>query len=175
MQGTWVWSLIQEDSTCCRQLSLCTTAAEACAPQPVLCNKRSHHNEKPGHRNLSVASTHLNWRKPSCSNAAQPKINKKKKGRNRESSALEGERKLVSKPVGWVCGLACLWILIKVHCISSVQFSRSVVSDPLQPHGHVASWWLCLVRLLLMGIRGGLVFTLEGNAVMNIFFFFNNL
>ena len=46
------------------QISPCVTTAE-----PVLCNKRSHCNEKSAYRNS---------RKPSCSNKdlAQPKINK---------------------------------------------------------------------------------------------------
>ena len=49
MQGTGVRSLVWEDFTCCRQLSLCTTTTEAL--EPVLCNRRSHHSEKPKHHN----------------------------------------------------------------------------------------------------------------------------
>ena len=60
MQGTQVLSLVQEDSTCCG-------ASKARVPQllrpmrlePVLCNKRSHCNEKPAL---------CNWRKPAHSN-----------------------------------------------------------------------------------------------------------
>ena len=33
------------------QLSLCTTTTEPARLEPVLCNKRSHRNEKPVHRN----------------------------------------------------------------------------------------------------------------------------
>ena len=81
MQGMWVRSLLKEDPTCHRAvkpttnapqpmnphsrahepqlLSLCVTATEACMVQllkpaclePVLCNKRRHCNEKPGHQN----------------------------------------------------------------------------------------------------------------------------
>ena len=42
----------------------------------MLCNKRSHHNGKPVHRNKRVAFTLHNWRKSLCSNEdpAQPKI-----------------------------------------------------------------------------------------------------
>ena len=36
--------------------------------EPLLHNKRSHCNEKPKHRNSSVAPTCRNYRKPSCSN-----------------------------------------------------------------------------------------------------------
>ena len=35
------------------QLSLCTTTTEARVPEPVLCNKRSHRNEKTSHCNYS--------------------------------------------------------------------------------------------------------------------------
>ena len=65
MQGTWVRAVVQEDTTCHgvakpvrvpQLLSLCSRARK---PQllkpawlePVLCNKRSHCNEKPVHRN----------------------------------------------------------------------------------------------------------------------------
>ena len=71
MQGTQVWSLIQEDPTCLRATKPVRHNYWACAlepashnywarvPQllkpvrlePVLRNKRSHHNEKPVHRN----------------------------------------------------------------------------------------------------------------------------
>ena len=52
MQGTQVWAPVREDPTCRR-------ATKSRAPQllkparlePVLHNKRSHHNEKPAHRN----------------------------------------------------------------------------------------------------------------------------
>ena len=51
MQGTQVRSLVQEDPICCG-----TTKHHnywsPCTLEPVLCNKRSHHNEKPMHRGL---------------------------------------------------------------------------------------------------------------------------
>ena len=56
MQGTVVQSQVWEDPTCFgatkpehhnyRSLS---------APEPVLCSKRSHHNEKPAHCNQRAA------------------------------------------------------------------------------------------------------------------------
>ena len=46
MQGTWVRSLIWEDSIC--QM---TTTTEPMTPESVLCNQRSHRNEKPVHSN----------------------------------------------------------------------------------------------------------------------------
>jgi len=64
MQETQVWSLIQEYPTCHRATKPMCHDCWACAPgfwnhnywcpstlEPVLCNKRSHHNEKPTHRN----------------------------------------------------------------------------------------------------------------------------
>ena len=64
MQGTWVRALVQEDSTCCGATKLMRHNSWACvleptshnywspcALQPVLCNKRSHCNEKPTRHN----------------------------------------------------------------------------------------------------------------------------
>ena len=57
MQGTRVRSLVREDPTCCGATKpMCYLA---CVPQllkpaylePLLLNKRSHHNEKPVHLN----------------------------------------------------------------------------------------------------------------------------
>ena len=69
--NAWTQSLVHSNSTCCRAtkarvpqiLTLCSRAREsqllslsgtllkpACL-EPVLCNKRSHHNEKPMHHN----------------------------------------------------------------------------------------------------------------------------
>ena len=82
MQGTWVQSLVQEDSTCpCHRamkpqltqqpqllkpehsrahepqlLSLCA-AAETSAPKPVLRDKRGHCRDTPVHHNLRVAAS----------------------------------------------------------------------------------------------------------------------
>ena len=44
MQGTRVWPLIHEDSTCCRATKPSYTTSEDL--ERMLCNKRSHHNEK---------------------------------------------------------------------------------------------------------------------------------
>ena len=59
MQGTRVRALVQEDPTCCRATKPVCHNYWALMPQllkpahlePVLCDKRSHHNEKPTHRN----------------------------------------------------------------------------------------------------------------------------
>ena len=71
MQGTRVRALVREDPTChgatkpvCHNYGTCALEPvshdyRACEPQllkppclaPVLCNKRSHRNEKPVHRN----------------------------------------------------------------------------------------------------------------------------
>ena len=52
MQGTWVWSLVQEDSVCHRATKpVSRHYRSACALEPMLCNKRIHLNEKPSHCN----------------------------------------------------------------------------------------------------------------------------
>ena len=59
MQGTQVRSLVQEDPTCCGATKSVSHNYWARVPQllkpvrlePVLRNKRSHHNEKPTHHN----------------------------------------------------------------------------------------------------------------------------
>ena len=59
MQGTWVQSLVWEDSTCCAATKPKCHNYWACVLQlqkstclePVLHNKRRHRNEKPVHRN----------------------------------------------------------------------------------------------------------------------------
>ena len=59
MQGTWVRALVQEDPTCRGATKPVHHNYWAHMPQllkpahlePVLHNKRSHHNEKPAHCN----------------------------------------------------------------------------------------------------------------------------
>ena len=68
MQGEPVQSLVQEDPICCRApkpmphnyrvLRQKTLKTESL--QLVFLNKRSHHNEKPAHRNQGVALAHRN-------------------------------------------------------------------------------------------------------------------
>ena len=57
-QGTWILSLVQEDPTChgATKSGLHNYSAYALEPgwaphalNPVLANKRDHHNEKPAH------------------------------------------------------------------------------------------------------------------------------
>ena len=50
-QETPVQSLVQEDPTCRRATKPMCHHYGACALQPVLCNKRGHHDEKPAHDN----------------------------------------------------------------------------------------------------------------------------
>ena len=55
IQETWVPSLVQEDSTyhkatkpmCHDYWVVCHNCWSLCTIEPVFCNKRSHHNEKP--------------------------------------------------------------------------------------------------------------------------------
>ena len=59
MRGTWVQALVREDPTCRGATKPVRHSYRAHMPQllkplrlePVLCNKRSHRNEKPMHRN----------------------------------------------------------------------------------------------------------------------------
>ena len=64
MQGTQVWSLVQEDSMCHRATQLVLhNYRSLCAQEPVLSNNRSHRNEKPAHCNeeqLQLATTREN-------------------------------------------------------------------------------------------------------------------
>ena len=56
MQGTWVWSLVQEDATCHRATKPVSRHYRSPrALEPMLCNKRNHLNEKPTHYNERVA------------------------------------------------------------------------------------------------------------------------
>ena len=50
VQGTWVQVLVREDSTCCRSSK--PVHCKYWSPStldPMMCNKRSHYNEKPMH------------------------------------------------------------------------------------------------------------------------------
>ena len=83
MQGKWVPSLVQEDPTCCGATKPLHHNYWAHVPQllkpmrlePVLHNKRSHHNEKSVHCNEEplLATTRENLR-----TAIKTKNNKKK-------------------------------------------------------------------------------------------------
>ena len=66
VQGTWVHSLVQEDSICLR-----TT-------KPMFHNRRSHCNEKPMHHER-VGPAHCNQRKPRHSNEGPVQLKTKKK------------------------------------------------------------------------------------------------
>ena len=81
MQGARVRTLGLEDPTCCRATKarvpqLLSLPSRVCEPQllkpthlePVLCNKRSHHNEKPTDHDKEKA--HAQQRRP---NAAKNK------------------------------------------------------------------------------------------------------
>ena len=79
MQGTWVRSLVQEDSTCCQaskpplscDLHLLSPRAATEALEPVLHNRRSYHNEKLLCRNQSspclpqLGKAHAQQQRPS--------------------------------------------------------------------------------------------------------------
>ena len=60
MQGTWVHFLVWEDSTGCGTTKTVCHTYRAFTLEPVLCNKRSYHNEKPAHHNQRVAPVRHN-------------------------------------------------------------------------------------------------------------------
>ena len=69
MQGTWVRSLVHEDSTCCRATKPVFHSYWDCALESKLHNKRSHGNKKPGHHSpqLEKACTER-WRPSTAKN-----------------------------------------------------------------------------------------------------------
>ena len=100
MQGTGLGSLVQKDSTCCRTTKPMGHSYWASTLQPVkrncwaprlqllksdrlesvLCNKRSHHSEKPQHGNEEESPLTTTREGPrSSEDPAQPNIKKKKK------------------------------------------------------------------------------------------------
>ena len=72
-----------EDPTCLGVAEPVSHNYGTWALEPVLCNKRRHHSEKPEHCNDRVAPAHHKWRKSPCSNedSVQQKKKKKKKSR----------------------------------------------------------------------------------------------
>ena len=68
MQGTSVRSLIQKDPKCCEATKPAGHNYWDCTLEPVLCNSRSHLNEKPTHGKKRAAPAHHNQRKPTLSN-----------------------------------------------------------------------------------------------------------
>ena len=58
MQGTQVRSMKFLHAV--RQLAPCAATTEPMCLEPMLCNKKSHHNEKPMHRNYGVAPAFCN-------------------------------------------------------------------------------------------------------------------
>ena len=79
MLGTQVQALVWEDSTCCgaakaHELKL----LKSMHLEPMLCNKRSHCNNRPVHRNEELSPLAIIMTKLAHSNEdpAQPKINK---------------------------------------------------------------------------------------------------
>ena len=79
MQGSRVQSLVQKDPTCLGAAEPVSHNYGTWALEPVLCNKRRHHSEKPEHCNQRVAPAHHNWRKSPCSNEDSVQQKKKKK------------------------------------------------------------------------------------------------
>ena len=68
MQETWVWSLVQEDSTCRGAANWRTETAEPVRPEPVLCNRRQRRSEKTEHRSQEQAPLNTTWKGPRESN-----------------------------------------------------------------------------------------------------------
>ena len=102
MQGTWVWSLVWEDPTCCGPTKHTHHNHWACRPQvrkpmyqePVLHSQGSHHSKRPAHPIWRGAPA-LTARGSPCRRSkdpAQPKPNDcKKKKRDSPTSPLGNE------------------------------------------------------------------------------------
>ena len=92
-RGVLPWWFSGKESACqCRRYGLnpwsrkiphamehlgpCGQLLSPCSREPVLCNKRSPHNEKPEHHNYRVFSPQLEKSPHSNKDPAQPKINK---------------------------------------------------------------------------------------------------
>ena len=75
MQGTWVPSLIQEDSTCLRATKPIHHNYHDTCLEPVLGSKRSHRKEKPAHRDTTRESPPYGNEDP-----AQPRTDKNHTG-----------------------------------------------------------------------------------------------
>ena len=81
MQESQVWSLVQEDPTCCRATKPVRHKYwRLCALEPMLGNKRSHCNEKPTHSSEEWPQVATTRKKPiSNEDVAQSKISKQNK------------------------------------------------------------------------------------------------
>ena len=94
MQGTHVRSLSGKILHALEQLSPGATNTEAHILEPVLCNKRSHRNERP-HTAMKSSPVRSKWRKPSHSNEdpVQSKLTdlKKKKTKRKYSGIRQTE------------------------------------------------------------------------------------
>ena len=105
MQGTWVRSPGREDPHAVKQLSPCATTTEPAlySPratttevahlEPVLCNKRSHHNEKPAHCNKEEPLLNATRESPRAATKTQCSQNKQT-NKKTVSKLGQGEQKL---------------------------------------------------------------------------------
>ena len=78
MQGTWVWSLVQEDSASYwAAKALCHNYWSLSALEPVHYHRRSHRGERPARHRLRAAPPRCSQGEPACSSEdpAQPKVN----------------------------------------------------------------------------------------------------
>ena len=80
MQGTGFLSLVWEDPTCCGATKLVCYNYWAHEPRAYAGNKRSHHSEKPVHRDEEEPLLIATREKPAWNSEdpVQPKINKRK-------------------------------------------------------------------------------------------------
>ena len=79
MQGTWVWSLVREDSVCCRATTPMSHDFWACTLE-VVNYKRSYFKEKPVHCNEEwLPSPHLLQPEKATVRQQRPSASKKRK------------------------------------------------------------------------------------------------
>ena len=108
MQGTWVWSLVLEVPRVYGSESVYRNYWCPSALEPVLCNRRSHHNKPLLH--YGAAPARCDSRKPACSDKdrAQPKPNKYKElGAPSEAQLGVGRvlRSIILKQLMYVCNV----------------------------------------------------------------------
>ena len=124
MQETQVWSMIQEDPTCCRAAKPVYHNYWACALEPrncnhwspnilelVFCNNRSHRNEKPASQlESSPCSQQLEKSPHSNKDSAKPKIiniilQKRKKGKYSEATKMRWLTHRRGGKATWLCSV----------------------------------------------------------------------
>ena len=118
MQGTWVWSLVQEDSTCCGATKPLYHNYWTCTLLPVLCNEKPPQWE--AHAPQLESSPHsLQLEKP-CVQQQRPRVAKCKINKKTDEQVRKREKG------GWITFLGFLsWL--DVHEAWVVSLSKALL------------------------------------------------